>query len=663
MVPETGAFAPGSGRIEIEFSQNAHHGASPDTLISQDGGPGHFDLSVTVDGMVMARHEGPEETGFFATPTGFFNTGDSVRAGYCWDQGGQGRFDVENLTTGAAHSEPVPPGMVFADTGQGPPGFVIGAAPAVPGGGSRSFDGQVGRVDLFDGADLAPQEAGLAPAAGEDAENIAEAPEEGEGAGHGAPGWSDGAGSGVRVLVETDAGTEAEGGADGLTIAGTQGAGVAVQFAGEKDSGLADAVEGLSFRLSGFDPAARDSLVIDAADPEGAPLPVELVLDASAPAADSGAQPATAGADAATVSVDGRVARLEIRHTGEALEGGGVTIGPLRFETVADDGAGVEDAVDNIFAASSGESPGQDDDEDHRDSDDDDDDDGHEDDDDRDDEHDDGDDHADDDGDGDIVLAGPGDSVDGSTGIDTLVIAPGHEVAEVTIHSSRIEADGSVSKGGEVVFADDSEPVTFQAVRMIVPCFTPGTLIDTSAGARPVEALRPGDRVLTRDGGFRPLAWTGACPVTAAEIAADPSLAPVRIAAGALGGGLPLRDMEVSPQHRMLFAGGRAELLFGAREVLVPAKHLVGRPGITRVAGRGVTYVHVMCDRHEILRADGAWSESFQPGDQSLAGLDAPQRAELLRLFPELARAQGRARYRAARPTLKRHEARVLVAA
>ena len=120
--------------------------------------------------------------------------------------------------------------------------------------------------------------------------------------------------------------------------------------------------------------------------------------------------------------------------------------------------------------------------------------------------------------------------------------------------------------------------------------------------------------------------------------------------------------MVVSPQHRVLFSGPRAEVLFGETEVLVPALHLVGRPGIT-VEERGpVTYIHFMCASHQIVMVDGCWSESFQPGDQSLAGLAEESRAELLALFPGLAEEQIPSAYPAARPSLKRHEAALLFA-
>ena len=264
-------------------------------------------------------------------------------------------------------------------------------------------------------------------------------------------------------------------------------------------------------------------------------------------------------------------------------------------------------------------------------------------------------------GDGDdVIFAGPGDTIDGGEGFDVLVLNGGKPVEEVVVTSSVPGPGGRLSQDGYVTYSDGSPPTVFKNVETVVHCFTPGTRIATAGGTKPVEEITAGDLVLTRDRGLRPVSWAGRCDLTGADLAADPRLAPVHISAGALGGGLPERDMEVSPQHRILFAGPRAELMFGHPEVLVVALHLVGLPGITRRAAGAVSYIHFMFDRHEIVRADGAWSESFQPGERTLAGLDAPQREELLRLFPELARPEGRVRYGAARMTLKRHEALVL---
>lgn len=254
----------------------------------------------------------------------------------------------------------------------------------------------------------------------------------------------------------------------------------------------------------------------------------------------------------------------------------------------------------------------------------------------------------------------------GGAGNDMLVVpgldSGGEDAPELVITRTIENDDGTTSYDGYVQFPDGSV-VSFRNFEEIVPCFAPGTLIDTDRGPVAVEDLAVGDRVLTRDHGFQPLAWTGRKALSAAALSVWPELAPVRIAAGALGAGVPARDLLVSPGHRMLVAGARAEVLFGEREVLVAAADLVGLPGIARdAAAAGVEYLHVMCAGHEVIRAEGAWTESFQPSAPVLDGLAAATRAELLRLFPELTTAAGQRRFAAARPVLSPAEARLLVA-
>lgn len=195
-----------------------------------------------------------------------------------------------------------------------------------------------------------------------------------------------------------------------------------------------------------------------------------------------------------------------------------------------------------------------------------------------------------------------------------------------------------------------------------IPCFVAGTLIDTADGRKAVEMLQAGDLVLTRDHGYMPLVWAGKRAVSADELSAHADYAAVLLRAGSLGLNTPEVDTRVSPAHRVLICGPRAEMLFGEKEVLVPAGHLVGQPGIERDANP-VEYVHIMFASHQIVLGDGLWSESFQPADHSLDGLGTEQRDEIISLFPELAGKAGQAAFRAARMTLKAHEARLLFAA
>jgi hypothetical protein len=113
----------------------------------------------------------------------------------------------------------------------------------------------------------------------------------------------------------------------------------------------------------------------------------------------------------------------------------------------------------------------------------------------------------------------------------------------------------------------------------------------------------------------------------------------------------------------MLIVSEIAQLYFNQSEVLVPAKHLLQIEGVEVAETAYVTYIHFMCENHEIVLSDGAWSESFQPGDFSLQGLDDDQREELFALFPQLTTAEGVKAYRAARPSLNKREAALLFSA
>ena len=178
---------------------------------------------------------------------------------------------------------------------------------------------------------------------------------------------------------------------------------------------------------------------------------------------------------------------------------------------------------------------------------------------------------------------------------------------------------------------------------VVVPCFTAGTLIETDRGEIAVEDLNTGDRVWTRDLGFQPITWIGRRRLDATLLELWPNLRPIRIAAGALGQGLPLHDLVVSPQHRVLIRSVIAERMFGRREVLVAAKHLLGLTGIEVASDLSeVEYVHFMLGRHAVVRSNGAETESLFPGPQAMKSIPHAARSEIMTLFPELAEATAR---------------------
>lgn len=185
--------------------------------------------------------------------------------------------------------------------------------------------------------------------------------------------------------------------------------------------------------------------------------------------------------------------------------------------------------------------------------------------------------------------------------------------------------------------ANPAKPVSADQAGGVI-CFTPGTMIRTPDGAVPVECLREGDTVQTKDNGPQEVQWIGARRMTGARLFALPKLRPIRIRAGAFGIARPDQEFLVSPEHRMLVRGAVARALFNTPEVLVAARDLVNGDNIVRdVHVKEVTYVHLLLARHEVLFANGVETESFHPANTALSTLRDTDRQRLLSQIPQLA--------------------------
>jgi hypothetical protein len=170
-----------------------------------------------------------------------------------------------------------------------------------------------------------------------------------------------------------------------------------------------------------------------------------------------------------------------------------------------------------------------------------------------------------------------------------------------------------------------------------VVCFVRGARIATKTGPVKVERLGPGDDIVTSRGVCKPLRLVVTRKVSSLEQMDNRKLRPVKIEAGALGNGLPERDLWVSRQHRMLVASPITHRMFDEDEVLVAAIKLTGLPGVAvDDSCQAVEYFHLLFDRHEVIYAEGAPSESFFPGPQAIRSLPQAGRQELTALFPEL---------------------------
>ncbi|MEL6511822.1 MAG: Hint domain-containing protein [Pseudomonadota bacterium] len=241
----------------------------------------------------------------------------------------------------------------------------------------------------------------------------------------------------------------------------------------------------------------------------------------------------------------------------------------------------------------------------------------------------------------DTIFAGENTTfVQGGGGNDSLILPQGSTFTPFSPGSS----------GGTVNLPGGGSFTYLSIENVTIACFAAGTRLLTPLGMIDVAKLSVGDAVMTLDHGAQPIRWIGERTVIGTG-----SFAPVCIQAGRLGND---RDLLLSPQHRILLSGWQCELLFDTHEVLCAAIHLCDGDRIYRAPCPTLQYFHVMFDRHEIVFAEGARTESFYVGDH-ICAVDRAVYDELTDLFPELADNVHPAQ-EAARPFAKRFEAKVL---
>lgn len=420
------------------------------------------------------------------------------------------------------------------------------------------------------------------------------------------------------------------------------------------DPTASDEVENVTFRINDvdqFDGNHRDVVTVNAFDANDNPVDVvitpagaDVVSGNTVTAADGLFAPGDAGGSS-LVEIDGPVARIELIYA-NAIDGTqAVYYTDLFFDVIVtgDDTISGGEGADSIFGQS-----------------------------------------------GDDVLDGGtgADTVAGGSGDDTIDVAEGDEItggagddlfrlvdlaeggsADITLVGGEdtdtldlggiadrttlnvtTEPDGTLTGTVELV---DGSLLSFSEIEDII-CFTPGTLIATAHGPRAVETLVSGDLIVTRDRGLQTLRWIGK-----RRVPATGPLASIRINAALIPGATA--PLIVSQQHRLLWEGYRAQMLFGESEVLVAAKHLLDHPGVDTVEDEQMTYIHLLFDHHEIIYANGMPTESFYPGDIALETLTDRGRADMFAVFPDLRAGLG-AFGNTARLCLRQHEAPLLVA-
>ena len=132
-------------------------------------------------------------------------------------------------------------------------------------------------------------------------------------------------------------------------------------------------------------------------------------------------------------------------------------------------------------------------------------------------------------------------------------------------------------------------------------CFMAGTMICTPDGEVPVESLKRGDLVSTRDGRSVAVDWLGVQTVSL-RFADKMRVLPIRIRAGAIAENVPKRDLLLSPDHAILVEG--ALIQAGA---LVNGTSIVRETDVPNV----FTYYHVEVEDHSLVLAENTPAETF----------------------------------------------------
>jgi hypothetical protein len=148
-----------------------------------------------------------------------------------------------------------------------------------------------------------------------------------------------------------------------------------------------------------------------------------------------------------------------------------------------------------------------------------------------------------------------------------------------------------------------SNSTTFNEI-FFTACYAAGTRIATPAGETVVEDLQIGDLVLTAAGATKPVKLIGRRSYSAEKVATAPQLRPVLIRKDALGGGLPRRDLMVSPMHALYLD-----------DSFIPASALVNGVSIVRAGCASIEYIHIELHDHDAVLAEGVAAETFVDDD------------------------------------------------
>lgn len=253
-------------------------------------------------------------------------------------------------------------------------------------------------------------------------------------------------------------------------------------------------------------------------------------------------------------------------------------------------------------------------------------------------------------GEGDDIMTG-GAGIDffqgaslGGGSTDTITDFATNEVVDLSSHFATYDdvllvanepGDGHVyiplpaASGGGTLVLQNTTMAVLTNINFALACFDIDTQIETPRGLRNIAELTPGDLVHTHTGTLAKLLAVRKRQIGPIELHNNPQNRPIRLGVGALGPGCPSRPLIVSPQHRLLANGPIADRMEQG-PTLVPAKALLALDGVEQLAATdGVTYCHLLFTRHEVIQANGCWTESLLPGAVAIGTFPLSEQAKI----------------------------------
>ena len=150
----------------------------------------------------------------------------------------------------------------------------------------------------------------------------------------------------------------------------------------------------------------------------------------------------------------------------------------------------------------------------------------------------------------------------------------------------------------------DPETAEMKLAHLAYVSFAKGTRLTLPTGEmKPIENLKVGDQLLTRDAGIQKIRWIGHSTVRATG-----AQAPILIKAGVLQNE---NDLVLSSDHR-LYVYQQDDLLSNERaEALVRARHLLDGKNVVWLDIGYIDYYQILFDEHQIIYAEGIAAESL----------------------------------------------------